>query len=213
MSGRHTLCCVALTLVTGGVRSGKSRHAEHLLSEAREVLYVAPGLQPSGGEPDPEWAARVAEHRSRRPAHWRTVETTDLVPLVRADGGPVLVDCLGTWLTAIVDEDHLWDDLDAARRLVRRRGEELADELTRAPRLVVLVTNEVGWSLVPDSPAGRFFQEELGRLNACLASEAARVLLVIAGRVLDLGNWPLAVPPRGDGRPVRDEASRRIDNA
>ena len=94
-------------LITGGVRSGKSRHAEALLSGAPSVTYVAPG--PSAAEdPDPDWVARIATHQSRRPATWTTVETRDLVAALRLDG-PVLIDCLGTWLAAVLDERELWE--------------------------------------------------------------------------------------------------------
>ena len=90
-------------LVTGGVRSGKSRHAESLLSGP--VSYVAPGPT---DDADPDWVARIAAHRARRPANWTTVETHDLASALRLDG-PVLVDCLGTWLTAVLDSKALWD--------------------------------------------------------------------------------------------------------
>ena len=93
-------------LVTGGVRSGKSRHAEALLAEHPHVVYVATGLT-TEEDPDPDWAARLAAHRSRRPATWTTLETRDLAAALRSAEGPVLVDCLGTWLTAVLDERSL----------------------------------------------------------------------------------------------------------
>ncbi|MDY6999957.1 MAG: bifunctional adenosylcobinamide kinase/adenosylcobinamide-phosphate guanylyltransferase, partial [Actinomycetota bacterium] len=89
-------------LVTGGARSGKSRHAEGLLPGAGVVTYIAPG-RPADGT-DPDWDARVALHRERRPAHWRTVETSDVGAALAAADGPVLVDCLSTWLVAVLDE-------------------------------------------------------------------------------------------------------------
>ena len=83
-------------LITGGVRSGKSRFAETLLAESAEVTYVASGPVPDPAA-DAEWAARIADHRVRRPAHWSTVETTDVVGALRNVPGPILIDCLGTW--------------------------------------------------------------------------------------------------------------------
>jgi len=81
-------------LVTGGVRSGKSRHAEELLAAHPAVTYVAPG--PTALEdPDPDWVARIAAHQERRPAGWTTLESRDLRAALSLDG-PVLVDCLGT---------------------------------------------------------------------------------------------------------------------
>jgi len=179
---------VPVTLVSGGVRSGKSRHAEGLLRGHGDVTYVAcgRGLDPA----DPEWADRVARHRAARPAGWVTVETRDPAPLLGMPGGPLLVECLGTWLTGVVDEAGLWEDLDAAADLVAARRSALVSALGGTAREAVVVTNEVGWSLVPLTPTGRFFQDELGRLNAAVADVADRVHLVVAGRVLDLSGAP-----------------------
>lgn len=185
------------TLVTGPVRSGKSRHAESLLSSHGEVVYVACGRPPD--DADPEWEARVREHRSRRPSGWETVETLDVVAVLSGTNLPMLVDCLGTWLTGIVDRVG-WDDLDRARGQVRHEGDRLVQALSRHRGSVVLVTNEVGWSLVPVNPTGRFFADELGRLNAAVSAVARRVHLVVAGRVVDLTDAPVVPsqpPPRG----------------
>ena len=76
-------------LVTGGVRSGKSFHAESLLVAEPHVTYVAPGPQ-ADVDADPEWAARVAVHRARRPDHWDTIESHDLAAAVRGAEGAVL---------------------------------------------------------------------------------------------------------------------------
>jgi adenosylcobinamide kinase/adenosylcobinamide-phosphate guanylyltransferase len=180
---------VTVTLVTGPVRSGKSRHAEHLLINHAVVRYVATG---STRDADEQWQRRVEQHRLRRPAGWVTVESLEVAAELRTAEVAVLVDCLGTWLTGLVDRVG-WEDLDAAAAQVAAARDDLlaALEETRVP--VVVVTNEVGWSLVPTTASGRFFQDELGRLNAAVARRAARVHLVIAGRVLDLTSAP-AVP-------------------
>lgn len=185
------------TLVTGPVRSGKSRHAENLLASHGEVVYVACGR--AADDTDPEWQGRVREHRARRPDGWQTLETLDLVgALSSAAGRPILIDCLGTWLTGIVDESG-WDDLDRARQRVRQDADALVRALSHHRRPVVIVTNEVGWSLVATTAAGRFFADELGRLNAAVSGAADRVHLVVAGRVLDLSAAPV-VPHRPPSR-------------
>ncbi len=186
---------MSLTFVIGGMRSGKSRYAEYLAtqlasSRSKPVVYVAPG-RPADSS-DPEWSARIARHQARRPDGWRTVETRDVGAVLAGAPGVVLLDCLGTWLTGIVDDAGSWDDLDAAETLVSQRVTDLTRELadSRGSRDIVVVSNEVGMSLVPLDPAGRFFVDELGRLNTLIADLADTVSWVVAGRVLDLTTAP-----------------------
>jgi adenosylcobinamide kinase/adenosylcobinamide-phosphate guanylyltransferase len=176
------------------VRSGKSRHAEHLLIDHAVVRYVATG---STRDTDEQWRRRVEQHRLRRPAGWVTVESLEVAAEVRTAKVPVLGACLGTGLTGVVDRVG-WEDLEAAAAGVATAREDLLAALEQARVPVVVVTNEVGWSLVPTTTSGRFFQDELGRLNAAVAHRAARVHLVVAGRVLDLTSAPLVpetLPP------------------
>ncbi|WP_286960517.1 MULTISPECIES: bifunctional adenosylcobinamide kinase/adenosylcobinamide-phosphate guanylyltransferase [Arsenicicoccus] len=184
-----------ITLVTGGVRSGKSRYAESLVPASRPVAYVAPGLVPVDG--DAEWARRVAAHREHRPACWTTVESADLAAVVAGASTPLLIDCLGTWVTRLVDDAQAWDDPVAAAEAVGLARESLVGALARARADaragvdVVLVTNEVGWGVVPEHASGRMFRDELGRVNAAVSAIADRVVLVVAGRVLDLSAAPV----------------------
>lgn len=171
-------------LVTGGVRSGKSAYAEGLLADHPDVTYVAPGPT---GEDDPDWAARIAAHRARRPATWTTVETRDLAAAVREATGAVLVDCLGTWVTGVLDEERAWEATsDEARALVTRRADDLVAALAATDRTVVLVTNEVGMGVVPAHRSGRLFRDLLGTANQRVAAACDDVLLVVSGRVLRL---------------------------
>ncbi|MGE2732014.1 bifunctional adenosylcobinamide kinase/adenosylcobinamide-phosphate guanylyltransferase [Mycolicibacterium vaccae] len=170
-------------LVTGGVRSGKSRHAEALLDSAGRVTYMAPGRPADGSDPD--WDDRVAQHRARRPADWQTVETTDLPTALREVEGAVLVDCLGTWLTALLD-DGLWDaSTEDARRAVEVSVSALCEALVDVPDAVV-VTNEVGLGVVPSHRSGALFRDLLGTVNQQVAAVCDELHLVIAGRVLRL---------------------------
>ncbi len=180
---------MAVTLVTGGARSGKSRHAEQLLADAGPVLYVATGQPPGDG--DVEWSDRVERHRARRPPSWQTLETLDLADVIRTADRPLLVDCLGTWLTGLVDRAGAWQDLPHAARMVEAATASLVQSLREAAVDVVVVTNEVGMSLVPPTPSGRFFQDQLGIVNAAVASMADRVHVVVSGRVLDLSAAPV----------------------
>lgn len=171
-------------LVTGGVRSGKSRHAEELLGDAERVTYIAPGRPADGSDAD--WDARVADHRARRPVHWHTVETADVAGAVRDAGGTVLLDCLGTWLVAVMDAGEMWDAASAgAHRAVEARVTALCDALAATPDCVV-VTNEVGLGVVPSHRSGVLFRDLLGTANQRVAAVCDEVHLVIAGRVLTI---------------------------
>jgi adenosylcobinamide kinase/adenosylcobinamide-phosphate guanylyltransferase len=174
------------SLVLGGARSGKSRHAEQLVAAAPDVTYVATGGDRAD---DPEWTTRVAAHQARRPAHWRTVVTTDVEPLLAgaADGEVLVVDCLTLWLAAVLDAADSWDDLALAAKRARPRIDALVEAWRATRAHVVAVSNEVGWGVVPATGSGRLFQDLQGQLNARLARHSDDVHLVVAGRVLDLG--------------------------
>ncbi|MGW7350369.1 bifunctional adenosylcobinamide kinase/adenosylcobinamide-phosphate guanylyltransferase [Streptomyces sp. NPDC054784] len=172
------------TLVLGGARSGKSAEAERRLAAFPGVEYVATGGTRDG---DAEWADRVALHRARRPASWRTTETCDLLPLLaERDAPPLLVDCLALWLTDAMDTVGAWDEArwrDGGARALAARVAELAEAVRATRRTLVAVSNETGSGVVPATPAGRRFRDELGRLNAAVAGECEQVLLVVAGTV------------------------------
>jgi adenosylcobinamide kinase/adenosylcobinamide-phosphate guanylyltransferase len=160
----------SLALVLGGARSGKSRHAEALVT-----ALPPPWLYIATGEPrDNEMAARIAEHRARRGAQWQTVEAPrDLAAAIAAapTGAAVLVDCLTLWLANVM---LAGSDVDVEiarleRTLVERGGH------------TVLVANEVGLGIVPDNALARRFRDSAGRLNQRLAEAADRVVLLVAG--------------------------------
>ncbi|MFC6062280.1 bifunctional adenosylcobinamide kinase/adenosylcobinamide-phosphate guanylyltransferase [Streptomyces ochraceiscleroticus] len=194
------------TLVLGGARSGKSVEAERRLAAFPDVLYVATGGLRDG---DTEWAARVSAHRERRPSSWRTAETCDLVPLLAGEDetgsgagpgpgsgsaektadSPLLIDCLSLWLTHAMDEVGAWDDetwANGGERALHARVDELVAAVRATRRPLVAVSNEVGSGVVPATPAGRRFRDELGRLNASFAAECEHVLLVVAGQAITL---------------------------
>jgi histidinol-phosphate/aromatic aminotransferase/cobyric acid decarboxylase-like protein/adenosyl cobinamide kinase/adenosyl cobinamide phosphate guanylyltransferase len=176
------------TLVLGGARSGKSRHAQRLLAHERDVLYVAPGPVPDGT--DPAWADRVASHRRSRPETWTTRETTDVAGVLTGADRPVLVDCLATWLAATMADVGAWESADGETGWQERLDAEVerllkAWDSVRVP--VVAVSNEVGSGVVPGTRSGLLFRDALGRLNQRVAAASDDVRLVVAGRVQRLG--------------------------
>jgi adenosylcobinamide kinase/adenosylcobinamide-phosphate guanylyltransferase len=165
------------TLVLGGARSGKSRYAEglaHASGLSRVYLATAEAL-------DPEMRERIARHRrSRADGGWTLIEEPlALVETLRFSAGPeriVLVDCLTLWLSNVM---HAGEDPDAA-------GAALAAALGSIGGPVILVSNEVGMGLVPETPLGRAFRDAQGRLNQAVAANAPRVVFVAAGLPLTL---------------------------
>ncbi|MBM7519873.1 bifunctional adenosylcobinamide kinase/adenosylcobinamide-phosphate guanylyltransferase [Nocardioides nitrophenolicus] len=173
----------ARVLVTGGVRSGKSRHAEALLADAAGVTYVAAGPVYD----DADWAARIAAHRDRRPDTWTTEETRDVAGVLGAVEQPVLVDCLGTWLTGVIDDAGLWEaPVEEVEAHVLGLLDALLAALAATGQRVVLVTNEVGLGVVPEHRSARVFRDLLGTINQRVAEVCDEVHLVVAGRVLRL---------------------------
>ncbi|PTR31062.1 adenosylcobinamide kinase /adenosylcobinamide-phosphate guanylyltransferase [Rhodococcus sp. OK519] len=164
------------TLVLGGARAGKSTYAETLLAAEPRVTYLATGGVQEG---DREWAERVALHRARRPTGWTTVETSDVAAVLRNVREPVLLDCLGTWLTARLDHHRVWSGGDWAD--VDADIIDLLGALRRVVVPVVAVSNEVGSGVVPPTAAGRRFRDLLGRVNSAVAAESESVVLVVAG--------------------------------
>jgi adenosylcobinamide kinase/adenosylcobinamide-phosphate guanylyltransferase len=163
-----------ITLVLGGARSGKSRYAEELIvGHAAPWVYIA-----TAQAFDDEMRIRIAEHQARRNGGWRTIDApTDLAAaIVREASRPVLVDCLTLWLTNLMLGG---DNIQAATAAL-----EAALEQRRQP--TVLVSNEVGLGIVPETPLGRSFRDEAGRLNQRMAARADRVLFMIAGLPMTL---------------------------
>ncbi|MFT3887969.1 MAG: bifunctional adenosylcobinamide kinase/adenosylcobinamide-phosphate guanylyltransferase [Arachnia sp.] len=166
-------------LVLGGARSGKSSWAERQLEGCEDVEYVATSIVDPD---DAEWVERVALHRARRPASWRTTETVDLPAVLASDDqAPVLVDCLAVWLDRVLFEAGAWDEADGWRARVEERVAALVAALGTTRRDVILVSNEVGQGVVPATASGRLYRDELGRLNTRVASAVDEVWFCTAG--------------------------------
>lgn len=160
-------------LITGGARSGKSALAERMtLALAPKAVYIA-----TAQAFDAEMADRIALHRSRRGAEWRTVaEPLDLVGALRDTDGdaPRLVDCLTLWLSNLMLADRDWAAQVAA----------LTDLIPTLTAPVVFVTNEVGSGIVPDNALARAFRDAAGLTNQRLGDACDDVWLCVAGQPL-----------------------------
>ena len=175
-----------VTLVLGGARSGKSTHAEKLVTGTlyggapRPAVYVA-----TAEAGDVEMATRIMAHRARRGGAWTTVEEplklAEAVETAAASGQPILVDCLTLWLSNLM---HAGADLDEA-------SDDLVRALDDCAVPVVMVSNEVGLGIVPETPLGRAFRDAQGRLNMRMAARADRVILMAAGLPLVMKDRPV----------------------
>jgi adenosylcobinamide kinase/adenosylcobinamide-phosphate guanylyltransferase len=171
------------TLVLGGIRSGKSQWAEEAIAKSlpagQAVRYLASG--PSG-QADPDWAQRVAQHRSRRPSHWSTVETGDITTELRQSSTiPTLVDDLGGWLTCTLDRHQAWENGSVTGPV-----QDMVAAVGAFESTLVLVSPEVGLTVVPPTASGRRFADELGTLNQHVAAVCDRVVLVVAWQALSI---------------------------
>lgn len=164
------------TLVLGGARSGKSAYAERLARESGcERVYLATATAGDG-----EMSERIAHHRDRRGADWVTIEEplalADLIARESRPGRAILVDCLTLWLSNVM----------LAGRDVEAGARDLCAVILSSSGPVILVSNEIGLGLVPETPLGRRFRDAQGRLNQAVAAAVPRVVFVAAGLPLML---------------------------
>ncbi|MXV99547.1 MAG: bifunctional adenosylcobinamide kinase/adenosylcobinamide-phosphate guanylyltransferase [Acidimicrobiaceae bacterium] len=184
---------VTLTVLTGGVRCGKSAAAvAAAATSGAPVTYIATA------EPgDDEMAERIQRHRAERPAHWTTLEEPrDLATAVASVDldATLVIDCLGMWVT-----NRLLEDPPPASAAVVEEAAGLAGELAARPGLTLVVTNEVGSGVVPATPLGREFRDLLGSVNQAMVRAADAAYLVVAGRLLPLVDPADGLGPTGRG--------------
>lgn len=164
----------SITLVLGGARSGKSRFAQKLAARHSPVAFVATA-QPS----DEEMRQKIERHKADRPAGWVTIEEPLLLDTVLEDRADefrlLLIDCLTLYTSNLMTAEK--SDAEA----VLLRADRLCAALRSIESSVVLVSNEVGSSMVPAYPSGRMFRDLLGEINQRVATVADNVVLMVAG--------------------------------
>lgn len=184
---------MAVTLVTGPVRSGKSRYVVDLAqATGRRVRYIATAMRDAE---DAEWDARLDRHVHDRPSSWETIESATLSHEAllalfrdaRADEC-VVVDALGTWLAARIAThiEELESNFAAFESRMDAQAADLALAMLESHAAVVVVAEEVGWDIVPVAASARLFRDVLGRMKQRLAGRAESVILVVCGIALEL---------------------------
>jgi adenosylcobinamide kinase / adenosylcobinamide-phosphate guanylyltransferase len=170
---------MALILITGPSRSGKSEWAEDLAQRTGQpIIYIATAIH---NLEDLEWEARITQHQKRRPESWKVLELNqELIAFLQKEQDStscLLIDSLGTWLATWLEEsEEVWQPMATA----------FTELLTHYKGTVILVSEEVGWGLVPIYPLGRIFRDRLGSMNQRLGLIAEEVYLVVSGYALDL---------------------------
>ncbi len=166
-------------LILGGARSGKSTLAlQRAQQYSTDVTYVA-----TATAGDTEMQARIDRHRVERPAHWRTVECERRLAgaLLQCDGVDrcIIVDCMTLWLSNVLWQGE--SDMQLCEQQWETERTALLQCLPKLRSQLILVSNEVGMSIVPDNAVARRFRDEQGWLNQMLAAACDRVTLVVAG--------------------------------
>jgi adenosylcobinamide kinase/adenosylcobinamide-phosphate guanylyltransferase len=170
---------MSLTLVLGGARSGKSGYAQRRAETLARDRGVIPTLIATATAGDAEMADRIARHRSDRADAWRTLEQPLALPETLAELGPqdvAVVDCLTLWLS------NAMADIEGYERHV----DALIPALKACQARLWLVSNEVGWGIVPDNALARAFRDAAGRLHQDIAAFADETILIVAGLTVSL---------------------------
>lgn len=171
---------MGMTLITGGARSGKSALAVRIASAWNgAVTFIA-----TAEDRDDEMAAKIARHRADRPASWRVVEeTVDVAGAL--DSAPeadlVILDCLTLWVSNLIERGVAADEIPS----IAAEASKIASARSSP---VIVVTNEVGDGIVPMEAESRAYRDCMGFVNSEFGSDADRVLLVVAGRPVTLGD-------------------------
>ena len=173
-----------MILVSGPSRGGKSRWAEHLASEFKNVAYIASCMDI---KEDPQWNKRVEAHKLRRPSHWILVEAPiDLASTIeQACSCNILIDSLGGFVAQNLklNDDHWAECINILIEIIHQHTHE-----------IIIVIEETGWGVIPSSREGLLFRDRLGSLAQLLELSSTQSWLVIQGRAINLKLIGTTVP-------------------
>ena len=171
-----------IIFITGGTKSGKSEFAEHIARGISNITYIALSEIKTN---DYHWENKISLHRRRRPEHWETIETTDLLNILNNDIGPLLIDSIsGFVMESIECENKVWD----------KKMNLLIDLLIKRKYLTLIVGEQVGWSLVSEYKVGNVFIERIGELQKKITKISNDNWLAINGRAIKIDEISLEIP-------------------
>ena len=171
--------------ITGPTRSGKSKLAEYLIKEHNPVTYIATSKPRPN---DPDWLQRIDIHRIRRPVRWKLIEhPKDIIKVIESIKGnhSILIDSLGGLV-----EHHLIENNDQWNNFQNN----FLKCLTKANLCIVVVSEEVGWGIVPATPIGHLFRERLSTLNSLISTQSKKRWLAVNGTAIDLDKVGYLIP-------------------
>jgi len=171
-----------ITLVSGGVKSGKSEFAEYLASKEKDVTYIALSeLRPN----DKLWNEKIKTHQLRRPKSWKLIETEDLIPIIKVDKGVLLIDSLGGFIVNNIkkDEDEWKNSLN-----------DLLYYLNRYKSKIIIVGEQTGWGLVSDYEIGNLYTNRLGICLKEITKISKENWITINGKAIQLDNIFFQIP-------------------
>ena len=171
-----------IIFITGGTKSGKSEFAEHLAKGAKTLSYVA--LSQNNID-DKEWQEKINLHQKRRPKDWKLIETSDLLTILRKEGGPLLIDSIGGFVMESIDKEHNeWS----------RKLQSLINHLIKRRSITFIVGEQVGWSLVSEYKIGNTYIERIGELQKRITKISKDNWLAINGRAIKIDEISLEIP-------------------
>ena len=174
-----------LISLTGPTRSGKSQLAEYLIKEHKFITYIATS-KPRGN--DPEWQKRINLHRTRRPNSWNLIEyPKDICQTIYDIGNneSILIDSLGGLVEQhLLQNNYHWE-------LFQKK---FVDCITSTQSLIIVVTEEIGWGIVPGTPVGHLFRERLSSLSSLISSQSNKKWLAVNGTAIDLDQIGYSIP-------------------
>jgi len=171
-----------IIFITGGTKSGKSEFAEHLAKEIKNLSYVA--LSENNLD-DKEWQDKINIHRKRRPKDWKLIETTDLLNTLRKEEDPLLIDSIGGFVMKNIGKNqNEWS----------KKIDSLISLLMKRKSIIIIVGEQVGWSLVSEYKIGNTYIERIGELQKRITTISKDNWLAINGRAIKIDEISIEIP-------------------
>jgi len=171
-----------IVFITGGTKSGKSEFAEYLAKKLKKLSYVA--LSENNLD-DKDWQDKIKLHQKRRPKDWKLIETSDLLTILRKEGGPLLIDSIGGFVMESIDKEHKeWST----------KLHSLINLLINRKSITFIVGEQVGWSLVSEYKIGNTYIERIGELQKRITKISKDNWLAINGRAIKIDEISIEIP-------------------